>query len=67
VTPKGTRITRRAESSRSPLSEIFMGELRSRLQRTDELSTDSVQPFFTLQLDIEVFLFTNIRYFNPKY
>lgn len=51
---KSGRITRRAEMGKTPLSEIFRGQLRSRLQRADEESTDNVQPFFTLQLDIEV-------------
>ncbi|XP_044736463.1 ubiquitin carboxyl-terminal hydrolase 10 isoform X2 [Chrysoperla carnea] len=46
-------ITRRTEFSRSPVSDIFRGQLRSRVQRAGDQSTDNVQPFFTLQLDIE--------------
>ncbi|XP_014280566.1 ubiquitin carboxyl-terminal hydrolase 10 isoform X1 [Halyomorpha halys] len=49
---KNGRITRRAEMGKTPLTDIFRGQLRSRLQRADE-TTDNVQPFFTLQLDIE--------------
>lgn len=47
-------ITRQTDFGRTPLSDIFRGELRSRLQREGEHSTDVIQPFFTLQLNIEV-------------
>lgn len=47
-------ITRSADFGRTPLSDIFRGELRSRLQREGDHSTDIMQPFFTLQLNIEV-------------
>lgn len=50
---KGT-VTRSADFGRTPLSDIFRGELRSRLQREGDHSTDVMQPFFTLQLNIEV-------------
>lgn len=46
-------ITRQTDYGRTPLSDIFRGELRSRLQREGEHSTDVIQPFFTLQLNIE--------------
>ncbi|KDR21218.1 ubiquitin carboxyl-terminal hydrolase 10-B isoform X3 [Zootermopsis nevadensis] len=46
-------ITRRADFGRTPISDIFRGQLRSRVQRAGDQSTDNVQPFFTLQLDIE--------------
>lgn len=49
-------ITRQQDFGRTPLSDIFRGELRSRLQREGEHSTDDIQPFFTLQLNIEVSL-----------
>lgn len=48
------RITRRAELERTPLSDIFRGQLRSSLCRENEEVSDNIQPFFTLQLDIEV-------------
>lgn len=49
-------ITRKADFGRTPLSDIFRGQLRSRVFRNthDNNITDNVQPFFTLQLDIEV-------------
>lgn len=47
-------ITRCTEFGRTPLSDIFRGQLRSRVSRAGEQPTDNVQPFFTLQLDIEV-------------
>lgn len=46
-------VTRQTDFGRTPLSDIFRGELRSRLQREGEHSTDDIQPFFTLQLNIE--------------
>nr|CAD7258728.1 unnamed protein product [Timema shepardi] len=46
-------ITRRADFGHTPISDIFRGQLRSRVQRAGDHSTDNVQPFFTLQLDIE--------------
>lgn len=49
-------ITRCTELERTPLSDIFRGQLRSRVSRAGEQPTDNVQPFFTLQLDIEVSL-----------
>uniref|UniRef100_A0A1B6DP74 ubiquitinyl hydrolase 1 n=1 Tax=Clastoptera arizonana TaxID=38151 RepID=A0A1B6DP74_9HEMI len=53
VVNKSNRITRRAEFGKTPMSAIFRGHLRSRVIRSGNDSTDNVQPFFTLQLDIE--------------
>lgn len=50
---KGT-ITRTTDYARTPISDIFRGKLRSRVTREGDHSTDNIQPFFTLQLDIEV-------------
>lgn len=50
---KGT-VTRTTDFGRTPVSDIFRGQVRSRLQREGDHSTDVIQPFFTLQLDIEV-------------
>lgn len=50
---KGT-ITRTTDFGRSPMSDIFGGKLRSRVHREGDHPTDNIQPFFTLQLDIEV-------------
>ncbi|XP_011498862.1 PREDICTED: ubiquitin carboxyl-terminal hydrolase 10-B [Ceratosolen solmsi marchali] len=46
-------VTRSTDFGRTPLSDIFRGQLRSRVSRATEQATDYVQPFFTLQLDIE--------------
>lgn len=46
-------ITRCTEIGRTPLSDIFRGQLRSRISRQGDQYSDNVQPFFTLQLDIE--------------
>lgn len=46
-------ITRRTEVCKTPISDIFGGHLRSRIHRTGDHSTDNIQPFFTLQLNIE--------------
>lgn len=51
---KKSSVTRTTEFGRTPLSDIFRGHLRSRIIRTKDQATDYVQPFFTLQLDIEV-------------
>lgn len=50
---KGT-VTRTTDFGRSPMSDIFGGKLRSHVHREGDHSTDNIQPFFTLQLDIEV-------------
>ena len=50
---KGT-VTRTTDFGRSPISDIFGGKLRLRVHREGDHATDSIQPFFTLQLDIEV-------------
>lgn len=49
---KGT-VTRTTDFGRSPMSDIFGGKLRSRVHREGDHPTDNIQPFFTLQLDIE--------------
>lgn len=54
-------ITRSTELERTPLSDIFRGKLRSRVSRHGEQTTDNVQPFFTLQLDIEVSIIIIIK------
>ncbi|XP_026273463.1 ubiquitin carboxyl-terminal hydrolase 10 isoform X3 [Frankliniella occidentalis] len=47
-------VTRQTDFGRTPLSDIFRGKLRSRVVRSgQDANTDNVQPFFTLQLDIE--------------
>ncbi|KYM98351.1 PREDICTED: ubiquitin carboxyl-terminal hydrolase 10 [Cyphomyrmex costatus] len=46
-------VTRCTEFGRTPISDIFRGQLRSRVIRAGEQPTDNVQPFFTLQLDVQ--------------
>ena len=47
-------ITRTAEFGRTPISDIFRGKLCSRVIREgDHHSTENIQPFFTLPLDIK--------------
>lgn len=50
-------VTRRAVCGKTPVSDIFRGQLRSRVQRAGSEHTDNVQPFFTLQLDVEVSIY----------
>lgn len=57
-------ITRRTEFSRTPINDVFGGLLRSRIHRTGDQSTDNIQPFFTLQLNIEVPNFELQRHFS---
>ena len=47
-------IIRRTDLEKTPISEIFRGQLRSRVHRYGDQVTDNVQPFFTLPLYIEV-------------
>ncbi|XP_059488762.1 ubiquitin carboxyl-terminal hydrolase 10-like isoform X2 [Neocloeon triangulifer] len=46
-------VTRRADFGRTPVSDIFRGQLCSHVQRKGDQQTENVQPFYTLQLDIE--------------
>lgn len=43
---------------KTPLSEIFRGQLRTRTVKNGENEpTENIEPFFTLKLDIEVCIF----------
>lgn len=57
-------VTRKPEFKRSPLSEIFCGQFRSVLSQPGVKDRESIslEPFFTLPLDIQVFLLS----FLPK-
>lgn len=46
-------VTRKTESMKTSIVDIFGGKLRSRVYRSGDQSTDNIQPFFTLQLNIE--------------
>lgn len=46
-------VTRKTENVKTPIVDILGGQLRSRVYRSGDQSTDNIQPFFTLQLNIE--------------
>ncbi|KAG5893174.1 hypothetical protein JTB14_000434 [Gonioctena quinquepunctata] len=46
-------VTRRTDFARTPISDIFGGLLKSKIHRTGDLATENIQPFLTLQLNIE--------------
>ncbi|CAH0771368.1 unnamed protein product [Bemisia tabaci] len=46
-------IVRDANVERTPLSDIFRGKLKSQVSRLGGVTSCNIQPFFTLQLDIE--------------
>ncbi|XP_794239.4 ubiquitin carboxyl-terminal hydrolase 10 isoform X1 [Strongylocentrotus purpuratus] len=48
-----TSITRKAQFSSSPLSKIFGGIMRSALHQHGSKESATLQPFFSLQLDIQ--------------
>ena len=51
-------VTRKTTIDKSPISEMLFGQLCSALQRTnDRNNVRNLQPFFTLQLDIQVSTF----------
>lgn len=45
-------VTRRADISKTPVSDVFRGELRSDLFQEGLKATATLEPFFTLPLDI---------------
>ena len=54
---KGKRrsiVTRVTKVTKSPVSEVFQGQIRSVLSTANEKMTATLQPFFSLQLDIQV-------------
>ncbi|XP_006815634.1 uncharacterized protein LOC100378663 [Saccoglossus kowalevskii] len=54
VGPKNkSSITRAANFSKSPISEIFGGQMRSAVHQHGSKESATLQPFFTLQLDIQ--------------
>merc|ERR1719414_2510575 len=61
VGPRGTKscVTRRVEKietgncAKSPLAEMFQGQMRSQFQHANGEPTATLQPFLTLQLDIQ--------------
>jgi len=47
-------ISYQASFDRSPISEIFRGQIRNILNRQGVKESATLQPFFTLQLEIQV-------------
>ncbi|XP_062609572.1 ubiquitin carboxyl-terminal hydrolase 10-like [Saccostrea cucullata] len=50
---KKSVLTRRATFEKTPLAEIFVGYTRSALYKASSKDSATLQPFFTLQLDIQ--------------
>ena len=50
--PESNRLSVSEDST--PLSDIFMGRLRSKVHRIGDSSSETLQPFLTLPLNIEV-------------
>lgn len=46
-------ITRKTKFAKTPISQIFGGLLSSKIHRQGDESSNNIQPFFTLQLNIE--------------
>lgn len=56
-------VTRRTVMEKTPLSEIFRGQLRTRTVKNSENEpTENIEPFFTLKLDIEVIVYHDINF-----
>lgn len=52
---------------KTPLSEIFRGQLRTRTVKNGENEpTENIEPFFTLKLDIEVLSYYFNIYFKTQ-
>jgi len=47
-------LTRKTCITKSPISEAFLGQMCSSLNRVNALKSATLQPFYTLQLDIQV-------------
>lgn len=63
VNGKHKMVTRRTVMEKTPLSEIFRGQLRTRTVKNGENEpTENIEPFFTLKLDIEVYYCENSNY-----
>ena len=53
--------------TRTPLSDIFRGQMRSRVQKVGDSATNNIEPFFTLHLNIEVRFRDDVSvYFNSR-
>jgi len=53
---------------KTPLSEIFRGQLRTRTVKNGENEpTENIEPFFTLKLDIEVYFIKKLINYNTHH
>ncbi|XP_069112762.1 ubiquitin carboxyl-terminal hydrolase 10-like [Argopecten irradians] len=50
---KRSALTRKAMFSKSPIADIFVGYMRSAVYKSAAKESATLQPFFTLQLDIQ--------------
>lgn len=49
-------LTKESEIHTSPITDIFGGQLRSSVKKHGDKASVTIQPFYCLPLDIEVFL-----------
>jgi len=56
------------ESKQTPLCDIFQGQLRLRTWKTGhgKQSVDNIEPFLTLELDVDVSVLTILMNFRLK-
>ena len=46
-----------ANFAKTPIADIFAGLVRSAVYKSSSKETATLEPFFTLQLDIQVFIY----------
>jgi len=51
-------VTRKTQITKSPISEAFLGQMCSSVFRANSVKSATLQPFYTLQLDIQVPIIT---------
>ena len=50
-----------SDFAKTPIADIFAGMLRSVVYKASAKETATLQPFFTLQLDIQVFIMKTLN------
>ncbi|KAL4234192.1 Ubiquitin carboxyl-terminal hydrolase 10 [Mactra antiquata] len=58
---KKSVLTRRANFAKTPIADIFAGMIRSAVYKTSAKETATLEPFFTLQLDIQSEKVCNVK------
>nr|XP_042913835.1 ubiquitin carboxyl-terminal hydrolase 10-like [Parasteatoda tepidariorum] len=48
-------VTRKVAEHKTPISDLLGGQIKSFLTTSGNKTSASIQPFFTLQLDVQVF------------